>query len=336
MNVKNSCFPILFRLNASEKIGFGHLSRCLTLATKLKQKLNKVDIYFAYKKNVLAKKYLTPKFKTFELNTHSPEEFKNICQKKKLIFSLGIIDIRKVNYDFLQSYNLFCKKIMVFDYEFKKIPPINLIVNGFVFENNKFLINKTKILSGRDFMVIRNDIKPYRKKQKKIKPKVENLLITLGGGDPALALKNIFAALNKFQDFYFKQINLVQSKNFTFHFNFPKNCKVLISPQNLGEIFFKSDLAICGGGLTLFELSYLGTPILALPVVYHQIKTINNFVKAKMCLGLKYKPSVNNIFRDLKNIVSNSNLRQKLSENSQKNIKGKGANILIKEIINLI
>ena len=101
---------ILILTEASEKIGFGHLNRCIFLSKKLKKFFK---IFFISKYEI--KKYLPKNYSFSKLNSFKKEEH----------FDCIIIDLKKINtkyFSFLK--NLKTKNRIVISYkEEKKINP---------------------------------------------------------------------------------------------------------------------------------------------------------------------------------------------------------------------
>jgi spore coat polysaccharide biosynthesis predicted glycosyltransferase SpsG len=57
----------------------------------------------------------------------------------------------------------------------------------------------------------------------------------------------------------------------------PANCRWLVARRGLAEALARAHIAVLAGGTTLYEACALGTPVVALPVVGAQRRTVRAF-----------------------------------------------------------
>ena len=164
---------IAFRVDSSNFIGVGHLSRCLKLAEDLKKKCKK--IIFITKKlngnfnNLIKKKNFQIIFiKDTKLKNRSINDLnntKNICKKFKI--NTLILDHYYLGLSWEKKIKRHIDKLIVIDDFSKKKHHCDLIVNNLSKTNS----NKTKHLTGLKYQIIPNN---FLKKGKKKKIKKNN------------------------------------------------------------------------------------------------------------------------------------------------------------------
>jgi UDP-2,4-diacetamido-2,4,6-trideoxy-beta-L-altropyranose hydrolase len=318
---------ILFRVDASENIGMGHLMRCLALSEELKKKGNKCYIL----SKILDDKVIN-KIKKFDI------EFYKIKQDNDIIFFSKKNDIKWIITD---SYNINKEYIKSLKNENFKVLSIddNAIIHYFsdiVVNQNigaeilKYSAEKyTKFLLGPKYAILRDEL--LRRSEKKNKESVEKILIMLGGTDSNNLTLKILKSLEKinknyvffvivglFNPFY-EQLKDFSEKSKT-------NIKLLKSPENMAEIYLESDLAISAGGTSCYELSYFGIPNIILTIADNQINSAKAFDKKNVSiyLGHKSEISTKDIWKKIEELVNNKSIRKTMRNNGRKLVDGKG------------
>ncbi|MCB1220348.1 MAG: hypothetical protein H7A35_16320 [Planctomycetales bacterium] len=96
--------------------------------------------------------------------------------------------------------------------------------------------------------------------------------------------------------------------------------------EHFHELLSACDMCIIGGGLTLYEASFLGVPSLVLPVVDHQLATARKLNAAGCCLiGGKTDELNHNLAAGrLMELIGGANLRGRMTHNSTRLIDGFG------------
>jgi len=113
-----------------------------------------------------------------------------------------------------------------------------------------------KILSGLDYLILNKDIAKY----KRVRKKVQNIIVSLGGSDTygvTLKVVAILKILNKkatvhIGPSFMHRKELEAMINTDFH--------IISSVPSLIEEFYRYDLAVTGGGMTPFEANAAGLP----------------------------------------------------------------------------
>lgn len=92
------------------------------------------------------------------------------------------------------------------------------------------------------------------------------------------------------------------------------------------NLILSSDLAIAGGGVTLYELAATGTPALAFCLAENQLRNIKGMAKvgALIDMGWGNEWRGEKLHREINNLANNYVVREEISGLNQKLIDGKG------------
>ncbi len=170
---------------------------------------------------------------------------------------------------------------------------------------------------------------------------VERLLLVMGGGDPenqTIRLVNILKKTKKIPRIEVvagPQYGSIQElknicndkERFTLHHN----------PVDFHLIASKCDLAVSGSGLTVYELLYLGIPVITLSLADNQDPTAKALEKDKLGINIGRFDEVSD--QDIESVLeeawSDPQRLHNMSENGQKKIDGLGAGRLAKRILEI-
>lgn len=244
---------ILFLTEASNKIGNGHLSRCLTLSEFLKPRYK---IFFISKYNL--KEILPKSLKMINFNS-----------VRNYYFDAVVIDLKLIDKDYQKKINelKIKKKIIISDKLYKKLKPSLTIIP---YLNNINTNKKQKVTSGLDSLVLNKKLISIAKKKRLKKNKSHQINITLcfGGSDPKnytykivkdLVRLNLNLNFNIIIGSLYNKENERKLRNIIYNFS---NYKIYKNPKNLYSIFKQSKFAIINSGNIKYEFVSLGIPFL--------------------------------------------------------------------------
>ena len=176
---------------------------------------------------------------------------------------------------------------------------------------------------------------------KKLRKKIESIMITLGGDDarnttPKILelLTNNYPKLNKrvvvakaFNNANIKEIEKLKDNRTELIYN--------PNAEKMKRIMLESDIAISAGGQTIYELARVGLPTIAIAVAENQLNNIRRWQR----LGfIEYagrwedKETLNNVKKRLK-LLENNNLKEKMAKAGRVLIDGKGPTLVVEELI---
>ena len=206
------------------------------------------------------------------------------------------------------------------------------------------LFPKQRILVGPNFMPVRGEVLAEKKKAG-LRKKVENILVTMGGGDPnwrtpaaIRAVKQTLEKLGKdaskikvsvvvgvaFDAKLATQIHAFASQNKAFH--------VVKGGKDLHRHLSKADVVFNAGGVTMYETAFLGIPQIVMPNLYqHEGRAASEF--ARRGAGFNAGYSQRKAAEYLASLLGSFKLRRAMSIAGRKIIDGTGAQRIAKEIL---
>ena len=337
-----------FRADGNEKIGAGHIMRCLTVADALAEIVPKKEIMFLCSDSSSAGLSTSKGFQATVLNTDFKDMETEISVLKNLPLIMGtsstnifIVDSYFVTNTYLTSLSKFGKVILFDDLGERKYPVqgiINYNISASIDDYKKLYLNSdTKLFIGSEFIPVRKEFTDHTFKLNK---KISNILITAGGGD----LCNITGQI--LDTIYSSNLcfNLIVGQ-FNPHLQALKeketlgNVHIYSSVSNMAELICENDLVITAGGSTVYELASLKAPFICFSYAKNQ-EPLTRYIGSNHIsfYAGAYDKDSNGMLSSLKKMfdtLSNDfSLRESISNRLSKLTDGRGADRLAKAIIN--
>ena len=338
----------LFRLDAGPKIGFGHLFRCRSIAQSLITKgqscimIGPDKIYCENLDKKLFKKWIPMKW------SNSTIDAEKICKiGKKFNTNKVILDDYRVD----ETYQLILKKNkfkwLQFESRFNNKILADIILNaspGAKKTNyNSSILNKNvKFLLGPNYAPLRTDFKKIKRRNSK--RAVKNILLTFGGGDDKGVIRFVLNNLIEYLTVE-KKIKIISGLSNPNNSNIKKWIKkngfgkveLKINPENVPEIISSCDLAIINGGMTSYEVAYVGLPMIIITTAENQKKNAEAWVKkgSAVYAGSYDNLSKKKLIDSFNNLVNSSKIRALQCISSKKITKGFGSDNVASKLIEL-
>ena len=282
---------IIIRVDAGriDGLSFGHLSRMLVLDAIIQNTRNTQSLFLMknYQEGIQQAKTKGVKVKTLPVAIDTAKEQTLILDEIKAVAADWlIIDLPQENFEdafYRQVGSLGCKIFYVDDACFKT-PPVDVINNSSILADNntnRRTDQQTQYFLGPDYFVVDED---EMNCEAVCKANVFNVVISFGGSDPSgLTLKATHALLIK--DWPNTLFRIVLGPGFADAdivnalVSNRTDIEVIVNPQNLIAVLKGSDLTICAGGRTLYELYYLNKRCYPIATAKHEAETILEFRK---------------------------------------------------------
>ena len=317
----------------SKNIGFGHITRCISLYQAFEERgiipefiVNGDDCIkdLLKDKNYQIFNWLKEKSKAFEL-------IKNA--------DIVIVDSYLADISFYETLSNLVK-IPVYIDDAKRLDyPRGIVVNGNIYAEELNYPNKDGVtyFLGTKYTPLRKAFGEVQ--EKKIKEKVESIMITLGGNDAKNMTPRILSLLrNNYPNL---KKNVIIGKAFQnideIKGEADKNTNLIHYPdaEEMKEIMLESDIAISAGGQTLYELARVGVPTVGICVAENQLKNVKGWEKAGF---LEHADWYNkeNILEKIKNameFLKDLEVRKGKFKIAKKIVDGKGSLRIITKLI---
>lgn len=334
---------IAIRADGGARIGLGHIQRCLALSSQLQRE--KMEVLFITKRNDIVKEKVEQEgFKVAELKH-------NLNLEEDLKYTTEILKSNKIDvliadsYEFDERYLTEVKKnirTLVSINDLAEIAfPSDVVINQNIYAkelNCPSLTGKTKFLLGPQYALLRKEFANLGKR--KINEKVQKALVTLGGNDCFNLTPKILNVLDTIEeDFnitavighFFDNISEIQStvKKMS------KKVELVYNSSQMVNLMLSSDIAVTGGGTTLYELAATGTPALAFCLADNQVRNVKGMDKTgtiiDMGWGNEWKEE--RLYKKVSELINSHLLRAKMSKPGQELVDGKGSLNCVKEIL---
>ena len=113
------------------------------------------------------------------------------------------------------------------------------------------------------------------------------------------------------------------------------NVEVFEGLTNIYPVICMSDIAISAGGVSVYELAATSTPMIGISLWENQKNNIKCLSSSKALLPLYYSSKIkfnNELFLSMKEIISNSTLRNSMAESGRRYVDGQGVRRISLEI----
>jgi UDP-2,4-diacetamido-2,4,6-trideoxy-beta-L-altropyranose hydrolase len=314
-------------------IGFGHISRCSSLCQAFEDKGHSTMLLIKSEEK-LPSEIIKAKFLQIDW-VSKKKETKEIINKCDIL----IIDSYLSSNDDFISFSKISKINAYIDDSNRLQYPAGIIINGSLgAEKIKYQFNAQNLyLLGAKYSFLRKSF--WNLEKKKIKSKIEVLLITLGSANNNDLLNRILNALEYINDIskiiILGKLTKIEKEGIN-------NNKIELH-SNLNEIEMKDlllniDLAITACGQTTYELCRIGTPFIPIITSQNQEYSIQQFKLNGLIIDPIYsndnqlEKKVYNQFKFFENIEERKIIIKRMNEK----IDGSGTNNITNYLINQI
>lgn len=236
---------VLILTEGGKDIGFGHLTRCISLYQAFDEKGITAELI------VNGDGYIVDflKDKNYEI-------FNWFEQKDRIFNNLNSANIVVID-SYLAARSLYDKisealyggwLVMIDD--FNRIEyPMGIVVNPSIYGNELNYLQKdgTVYLLGKDYAILRKEF--WDAPKKRINKYIKNVLLTFGGMNHS--------------DLIYKIVSYLKSR-FEFNFCIVESKKYIYDAKEMLRLILKADICISGGGQTLYELARCGMPTIGI------------------------------------------------------------------------
>jgi UDP-2,4-diacetamido-2,4,6-trideoxy-beta-L-altropyranose hydrolase len=319
---------ILFRVDASEQIGSGHVMRCLTLADEIRGSCNRIIFCCRDLPGNMIGIINNRGYQVIRLTLDDcfKDEIKKILAKEQITTDWLIVDHYDLAKDWEEDLRPLVKGIMVIDDLGDREHDCDLLLDQNYYRNSEIryrglVPNNCRQLLGPKYALLRPEFKTARLPLRVKDGSINRLLIFYGGSDPtnetAKALEAV-KLLNR-PDITVDVVvgaanpNRESIKEICFDM---ANTKFYCQVNNMAELMAQGDLAIGAGGTANWERCYLGLPALVTIIAENQRETVEALAEAGVVwnLGWHEEVSVDKLVDSLKALLNNSDRIREMAQ----------------------
>lgn len=262
---------IVFRTDASQKTGFGHLKRSAYLASLLR---SKSDVLFCANKDKTVTRFLAERrFSHCSLKDLQRTHLKN-PEIKSIVFDLrdfGSDDLQLLGRigQINQNSERTVKTIQVTDLGLSQ-QDVDHTIDASVDKLFPYSPEKQEtLLDGPDYMILHTRFRHFNKIKRKYRRDIKNVFICFGGGVQYRQLRRAVDLLSRHRynikiapGFYLKKNSMKTLRRI-----YP-GIRFVGETDTLARSFYEADIALISPGVAAFEAAAVGTP--AVYVYYHK------------------------------------------------------------------
>ncbi|MBP2655030.1 MAG: pseudaminic acid biosynthesis-associated protein PseG [Firmicutes bacterium] len=289
---------VVFRCDASMRLGMGHLMRCLTLATVLFRA--GATISFVCRKSAvdLTARLRSRGFEVALIGNEDTDEIVPVSEDARETAAI-LADFQQVDWLVVDHYALgadwelvqrkYARNIMVIDDLANRRHDCDILLdqNLFADANMRYqglLPDGCRPLLGPHYALLRQEFMEYRNNSR-INTSKKRLFVSFGGGDFTNETAKV---LNAIRDADFTEL-VVDVVIGAANLNYDKiaelcasisNVKLYREVDNMAELMAAADFCIGGGGSTTWERCCIGLPSIVITVALNQIEPMQQLAEA--------------------------------------------------------
>jgi len=275
---------LVIRCDLSPRIGAGHFMRCLALAQAWPADRGPVVFAMAEGGVAVASRLADEGCELRVIHAQVGTE-QDSAALREMVAEIGaewmVVDGYRFDRDYLASLTgKACRLLVLDDAGAGDLPPADAVLNQNLHAHPDLypaLPASTRLLAGLEYQLLRREFLGMKRPEDTRGGPARHLLVTLGGGDPRDAAPRILQGLNALPDGDLR-IRILTGHDTQSRQALqaaaqasPHEVEVLGPVQDMPAQLGWADLAITGGGSTLWELAYLGVPALVVVVAKNQI-----------------------------------------------------------------
>lgn len=323
---------LIIRADASPEIGNGHFMRTFALAQAWKRHGgNVLYITSCYNRELL--KLLKDKdIGIFGIDWAYPYS-EDLRATEEVVKSNKPSIVVLDGYNFTGTYQgmvrTFTDKLVVID-DIGKSCFCDYVINQNLDSESKYFNtdNGTKLFCGNKYVLLREEFLNWRK-PKQVKVYASNILVTMGGSDPFNYTQKVINEIRNVGGNILVVIGADNRRHDSLLAEEYGNVK-LVHNANMPELMDWADLAITAGGSTVWELAFMGVPMVAIATIWNQ----NDVCEAlqRYYIGKQVNTNLESLSRIVVSLLENQAERETMSQNGQGLIDGRGADRIVEVI----
>lgn len=300
---------ILFRAVGQQKLGMGHIYRCLTLAYKL---IGHDLLFVTDSESHMGIKKLQESFFPMKV-VKDDAEFEQVLSEYQP--DIVVNDILNTTPEYMYLERKYAKRIVNFEDEGLGAPYADAVINALYERNTK---KGPNVYEGFKYFCIRDEF--LEEKPREFSEQVKNIMIMFGGADPANLTGKLYEICKLLSD---------KNEELEFHFitgfAYGQKESVVSIPEKrifvhhdvkrVSQFMTQADLAITSQGRTIYELASMGVPAIVMAQNEREAEHVfagiqNGFIN----LGLGERVDTITIIKTIQWLMDTPNVRREMRQ----------------------
>lgn len=335
---------ILIRTDANEHIGTGHVMRCMSISSALREIGE--DVIFVTADERGHELISRNGFKALCLNSSYNDTERELAKLERIIEefcpSLILADSYFITPNYFRGLPGKVRTAYIDDLN-EVYYNVDLLINYNIFaetlDYSRYKNTNTKLLLSPKYAPLRKEFINLETLQ--IREQVKNIFVSAGGSDPENITERVieeicpeFAGVK----FHFvigalnpriKRLEQLEKENIIFH----------VDERNISGLMLSCDIAVSAAGSTLYELCACGIPAVAYTLADNQKEAAELFAVKGIMLNAgdcRENPGFIEVLKaNIRKLTENSGLRKELSGKMRSVADGRGARRLAEELVRL-
>lgn len=279
----SAAHKVLFQTGGSAGVGFGHVRRCLSLAEELRR-LGADSIFLLDGDAALVDLVIAQGFAAKSVD-QGLDWSTTAADMRNLAAEVLVVDSYAPSSSYFVGLAEAGLVTVAIDNLADRYLPVDVLVNGSAgaHQLDYRCREDTVLLLGPAYILLRTEFRGML--QRRISPSIRRVLITVGGSDaegltprlmgwiadilPDASLDVVIGPLFNSQE-TIERLAASLTCETCLHFQ----------PASMCQLMLDADLAVCGGGQTLYELAATGTPAVAVRVADNQTGNLRSLEEA--------------------------------------------------------
>jgi UDP-2,4-diacetamido-2,4,6-trideoxy-beta-L-altropyranose hydrolase len=336
---------LVFRVDATTKIGIGHVMRCLALAQAWQDSGGKVIFISCCESDLLRQRLIVegidfvPHEQSHPATGDIEHTLRILTEAPKEISESGtwvVVDGYHFDADYQKRIkDAGFKLLWIDDYGHADHYWADIVLNPNI-SADKTLYRKrepyTRLLLGTRYVILRREFWPWRNWKRDNPEIVKRVLVTMGGGDPDNVTLKVIRAFNSLNDLKL-EVKIVVGPANPNRESLKKELsmapfisRLLTEVNDMPDLMAWADIAISAAGSTCWELAYMMLPSLLLILADNQAAVANRLddcgfaVNIGDCRDLTEEE----IAGKVRKILADSKQRSLMSQRGRKLVDGDG------------
>jgi UDP-2,4-diacetamido-2,4,6-trideoxy-beta-L-altropyranose hydrolase len=337
---------ILFRTDASTAIGIGHAMRCLSLAAAMKRRGWKP--VFCMGETVAGierrmERAIDIRRMTSVLGSDADAR-ETLDLAVKIDTTWVIVD----GYHFGDEYQRLLKEgrsavLCIDDYGQCTSPCADLVLNQNLSANESLYANRskhTRLLLGAEYILLQPSFIERGRAARAVPTVAQNILVTLGGGDPQNITAKVLRALHDISPMNLEITVILGGANphasvvKEIAAELPHSTEIVVDAEDMPERMAHADVAIAAAGTTSYELLFMGVPFITGAFAENQRAIAEALGAKQLATNVGWYPDVpqERLMEEIHTLVTNQALRADRSIRGWQIVDGKGADRVMEAI----